>query len=203
GHRGAPPERPHAARPPGSRDLPRGPAPMGAAGRARYARGDRSCDGQASLRGAGVQPRPRFPGLACRSMGELLLARHGETEWSVNGRHRGRTDLPLTDDGRRRARALADRVAGRSFALVITSPMRRAMETCELAGLGESAQIREDLHEWDYGEYEGVTTAQIHERRPDWSLWRGGRPPRGAAPPRGAPRGARGGARRPAPAGRA
>ena len=109
-------------------------------------------------------------------MGELLLARHGETEWSVNGRHTGRTDLPLTDDGRRRARGLADLVAGRSFALVITSPLRRAVETCELAGLGELAQVREDLHEWDYGDYEGLTTPQIQERRPDWSLFRDGCP---------------------------
>lgn len=109
-------------------------------------------------------------------MGELLLARHGETEWSVDGRHTGRTDLPLTDDGRRRARGLADLVAGRSFDLVITSPLRRAVETCELAGLGELAQVREDLHEWDYGDYEGLTTPQIQERRPDWSLFRDGCP---------------------------
>jgi broad specificity phosphatase PhoE len=109
-------------------------------------------------------------------MAELLLARHGETEWSVNGRHTGRTDLPLTENGRRRARALADLLAGRSFALVITSPLRRAVETCQLAGLGDHAQVRDDLHEWDYGDYEGVTTPQIHERRPGWSLWRDGCP---------------------------
>jgi len=109
-------------------------------------------------------------------MGELLLARHGETEWSVAGRHTGRTDLPLTENGRGRARALADLLAGRSFALVIASPLRRALETCELAGLAGQAQVREDLHEWDYGDYEGVTTPQIHERRPDWSLWRDGCP---------------------------
>jgi broad specificity phosphatase PhoE len=109
-------------------------------------------------------------------MGELLLARHGETEWSVSGRHTGRTDLPLTENGRRRARALADLVAGRSFALVITSPLRRAVETCELAGLAGQAQVRDDLHEWDYGDYEGLTTPQIHERRPDWRLWQDGCP---------------------------
>ena len=109
-------------------------------------------------------------------MAELLLARHGETEWSANGRHTGRTDIPLTEDGRARARALATLLAGRSFALVLTSPLRRAVETCELAGLGGLAQVREDLAEWDYGDYEGLTTPEIRERRPDWSLWRDGCP---------------------------
>jgi probable phosphoglycerate mutase len=109
-------------------------------------------------------------------MAELLLARHGETEWSANGRHTGRTDLPLTEDGRRRAGQLAAELAGRTFALVLTSPLRRAVETCELAGLGASAQPRGDLHEWDYGDYEGLTTAEITERRPDWGLWRDGAP---------------------------
>jgi broad specificity phosphatase PhoE len=109
-------------------------------------------------------------------MPELLLARHGETEWSLNGRHTGTTDLPLTENGRRRARHLAPRLEGRTFALVLTSPMRRALETCKLAGFGDVVQVREDLREWDYGEYEGITTAQIHERDPDWSLWRDGCP---------------------------
>src|SRR5919204_6533220 len=109
-------------------------------------------------------------------MPELLLARHGETEWSLSGRHTGTTDLPLTENGRRRARGLRVRLAGRNFALVLRSPLRRAAETCELAGLGARAQVRSDLHEWDYGEYEGITTAQIHETRSDWSLWRYGCP---------------------------
>ena len=109
-------------------------------------------------------------------MGELVLARHGETEWSLSGRHTGNTDLPLTDRGRSRASALRPLLANRSFAFVLTSPLRRAVETCELAGLGDRAQVRDDLREWDYGEYEGLTTAEIHERRSDWSLWRDGCP---------------------------
>ena len=109
-------------------------------------------------------------------MGELLVARHGETEWSANGRHTGRTDLPLTETGRRRARGLGGLLAGQSFALVLTSPLKRAIETCELAGLGGQGQVRDDLREWDYGAYEGLTTAEILERRGDWSLWRDGCP---------------------------
>ena len=109
-------------------------------------------------------------------MPELLLARHGETEWSLNGRHTGTTDLPLTENGRRRARNLAPRLAGRKFALVLTSPMQRARETCELAGLGDAGEVRDALREWDYGEYEGITTREIQERRPGWSLWRDGCP---------------------------
>jgi broad specificity phosphatase PhoE len=107
---------------------------------------------------------------------EVLLARHGETEWSASGRHTSRTDLPLTDNGRRLARRLAAPLADRRFALVLTSPLRRAVETCELAGWGEHAQVRDDLREWDYGEYEGITTAEIRQRRPGWSLWRDGCP---------------------------
>ncbi len=109
-------------------------------------------------------------------MAELLLARHGETEWSANGRHTGRTDLPLTERGRSRARGLAAPLRGRVFDLVLTSPLRRTVETCKLAGLGDPAQVRDDLREWDYGAYEGLTTVEIHEQRPDWSLWRDGCP---------------------------
>jgi probable phosphoglycerate mutase len=107
---------------------------------------------------------------------EILLVRHGETEWSLSGQHTSRTDLPLTDRGRERARALAARLAGRSFALVLSSPLLRARETCELAGLGDQMELCDDLHEWDYGEYEGLTTTQIREQNPDWVLWRDGCP---------------------------
>ena len=109
-------------------------------------------------------------------MGELLLARHGETEWSATGRHTSRTDLPLTANGRRLAERLAPALAERSFALILTSPLRRAIETCELAGEGRDAQIRDDLREWDYGDYEGITTDDIHRQRPAWSLWSDGCP---------------------------
>ncbi|MEV4427896.1 histidine phosphatase family protein [Streptomyces sp. R-07] len=109
-------------------------------------------------------------------MGDLLLIRHGETEWSAAGRHTGRTDLPLTPDGEAEARSLAPFFEGRAFAFVLTSPLRRARHTAELAGLRD-AEPDEDLCEWDYGGYEGLTTARIHETRPDWSLWRDGVPP--------------------------
>jgi probable phosphoglycerate mutase len=107
---------------------------------------------------------------------EIVLIRHGETEWSRDGRHTGRTDVPLTDAGRRQAELVGEWLAGRTFARVLTSPLGRALETCRLAGLGDRAEPREELLEWDYGEYEGVTTAQIRERRPDWYLWRDGCP---------------------------
>ena len=105
-----------------------------------------------------------------------LLIRHGETEWSANGRHTSRTDLPLTDRGREQARALSSSLAAVEPALVLCSPLGRARETCELAGFGGRAQISENLYEWDYGEYEGLTTPQIHERDPGWSLWQDGCP---------------------------
>lgn len=109
-------------------------------------------------------------------MSEIVVVRHGETEWSASGRHTSRTDLPLTERGRERAGRLAGMLAGRSFAAVLCSPLLRARETCELAGFGEKAVIVDALHEWDYGEYEGLTTPQIREQRPDWSLWRDGCP---------------------------
>ena len=105
---------------------------------------------------------------------EVWLLRHAETEWSRSGRHTGRTDVPLTDGGRERARALRERVAGHDFALVLSSPLSRARETAELVGL--TPEPRDDLLEFDYGDYEGITTAQIRETRPDWYLWRDGSP---------------------------
>jgi len=105
---------------------------------------------------------------------EVVLVRHGETDWSGAGKHTGRTDVPLNERGRREARALAGMLAGRRFALVLTSPLSRAVETCRLAGLGDRALVRDELAEWDYGAYEGRTTAEIRMRRPGWSLWRDG-----------------------------
>jgi broad specificity phosphatase PhoE len=106
---------------------------------------------------------------------EVWLVRHAETAWSVAGKHTGRTDIPLTDTGREVARALRARLEGRDFALVLCSPLSRARETAQLAGL-ECSGVRDDLLEWDYGEYEGITTPQIREQRPDWYLWRDGTP---------------------------
>jgi broad specificity phosphatase PhoE len=107
---------------------------------------------------------------------QIMLVRHAETEWSRAGRHTGRTDLPLTDAGREDARALAPALARRRFALVLVSPARRARETCELCGLAANAQLRADLWEWDYGDYEGLTTTQIQAQRPGWNLWHDGCP---------------------------
>jgi probable phosphoglycerate mutase len=109
-------------------------------------------------------------------LAQVLLARHGETEWSATLKHTSRTDIPLTDTGREQARRLAPALAGRDLGLVLTSPLSRAIETCRLAGLGDAAQVRDDLREWDYGDYEGITTAEIREQRPDWFLWRDGCP---------------------------
>jgi broad specificity phosphatase PhoE len=106
----------------------------------------------------------------------VYLARHGETAWSLSGQHTGRTDLPLTERGERNARALADRLRGLAFAKVFTSPLRRAVRTCELAGFGATAEIDPDLVEWDYGQYEGRRTGEIHLDRPDWQLFRDGCP---------------------------
>jgi probable phosphoglycerate mutase len=108
-------------------------------------------------------------------MGEIVLLRHGQTEWSASGRHTSYTDLDLTDEGERQARELGQALAARRFAAVLTSPRRRAYRTAELAGLVVT-RVEDDLREWDYGEYEGVTTAQIREHRPDWNLWTDGCP---------------------------
>ena len=107
---------------------------------------------------------------------EVWLVRHGETEWSAAGRHTGLTDLPLTDRGRDAAQAVAPTLRERTFAAVRTSPLRRARETCDLAGMSASAQVVDDLREWEYGDYEGLTTAQIRESRPGWTVWRDGCP---------------------------
>ena len=106
----------------------------------------------------------------------VVLARHGETEWSASGRHTGTTDLPLTEEGKRQAAALGPRLHAWTFSLVLTSPLQRARETCRLAGYGGQAQVRPDLVEWDYGRYEGLTSAQIGAKQPNWSLWRDGGP---------------------------
>jgi broad specificity phosphatase PhoE len=107
---------------------------------------------------------------------QLVLVRHGETEWSRDKKHTGRTDLPLTEQGEEEARAVRPLLADFEFASVLTSPLRRARETCELAGLADRAEPDDNLLEWDYGEYEGRRTAEIHEERPDWVLWRDGCP---------------------------
>lgn len=107
---------------------------------------------------------------------DVYLARHGETEWSLSGQHTSFTDLPLTERGERNARRLSERLRGLSFAKVFTSPLQRAKRTCELAGFGAAAEIDPDLVEWNYGEYEGRRTVEIHRDRPDWQLFRDGCP---------------------------
>jgi probable phosphoglycerate mutase len=106
----------------------------------------------------------------------LWLVRHGETEWSASGQHTGRTDLPLIAAGEQRAREIGRHLNSRRFALVLTSPFQRAIETCRLAGYADAAVVEPNLREWDYGEYEGRTTAEIQAERPGWSLWRDGVP---------------------------
>jgi len=106
----------------------------------------------------------------------VYLARHGETAWSVTGQHTGVTDLPLTERGERNAVRLGERLAGLVFAKVLTSPLRRAARTCELAGFGAIAEVDRDLVEWNYGDYEGVRTEEIRAKRPDWQLFRDGCP---------------------------
>lgn len=101
----------------------------------------------------------------------VWVVRHGETEWALAGRHTGRTDVPLTERGRRQAGLVATRLSGRRFVKVLVSPLQRALETAGLAGFGDVAQVRDDLAEWDYGSYEGCTSEEILAERPGWSLW--------------------------------
>jgi broad specificity phosphatase PhoE len=107
---------------------------------------------------------------------QVYLVRHGETEWSLSGRHTGSTDIPLTENGRKVAKLLQPLLARETFALVLTSPLERARTTCELAGLGERAEIDRNLMEWNYGEYEGLTPKQIHAKTPGWMLFSDGCP---------------------------
>jgi len=106
----------------------------------------------------------------------VCLIRHGETEWSLNGRHTGTTDVPLTENGRNVARLWKPVASQQTFALVMTSPLQRARETCELTGLGQRAEVDNDLREWNYGEYEGLTAKQIVEQRPSWMIFTDGCP---------------------------
>jgi broad specificity phosphatase PhoE len=107
---------------------------------------------------------------------KVYVVRHGETEWSLSGQHTGVTDIPLTENGRTVARRLRPILAEPSFALVLSSPLSRARKTCELAGLGARAVLEPDLKEWNYGEYEGLTTKQIHAKAPGWMIFRDGCP---------------------------
>ena len=111
-----------------------------------------------------------------KQLPHVYLARHGETAWSLTGQHTGLTDLPLTDRGEQNARALKGRLAGLHFAKVFTSPLLRAARTCELAGFRAAAEVDRDLLEWNYGQYEGRRTEEIHAQRPEWQLFRDGCP---------------------------
>ena len=106
----------------------------------------------------------------------LSLIRHGETEWSLSGRHTGRTDIPLTEQGEQEARTLGERLRATTFLRVFTSPMQRARRTCALTGLTPVAEVEPDLAEWNYGDYEGLRSQEIRQARPDWNLFRDGCP---------------------------
>jgi len=108
--------------------------------------------------------------------GQLVLVRHAQTQWSQTGQHTSTTDLPLLDEGRRKAEQLGRALARDDVAAVMVSPLLRAQQTCELAGIGSDARLRAELTEWDYGRYEGLTTEQVHGQAPDWNLWREGAP---------------------------
>src|SRR5262249_42937052 len=125
---------------------------------------------------AAARGRPDSTTRSVRMPGQLWLMRHGETEWSRSGAHTGRTDLPLSEVGRDKAIALGRPLSARQFALVLTSPLARARETCRLAGYGDVAQIEPNLCEWDYGDYEGRSTPDIRKEAPNWSLWTSGVP---------------------------
>lgn len=107
---------------------------------------------------------------------ELVLVRHGETEWTLSGQHSGRTDVPLTEAGRRQVATVAPKLAGRQFARVLSSPLSRAWDTAALTGFADRAERRDDLMEWDYGDYDGVTTPEIRKDRPGWTVWADGVP---------------------------
>ena len=106
----------------------------------------------------------------------LFVIRHGATEWSRSGQHTGHTDIPLLPEGEAQARATGALLAEHQFALVLTSPLQRARRTCELVGLGAEAEVEPNLIEWDYGDYEGITSAQIHDTVPGWTVWTGAVP---------------------------
>jgi broad specificity phosphatase PhoE len=107
---------------------------------------------------------------------EIWLVRHGETEWSLTGRHTGSTDIPLTENGKRQAEELGRTLADHKFVRVLSSPKTRALETCRLAGYGDVVELTDDLLEWDYGDYEGRRTIDVRKERPGWTLWTGGVP---------------------------
>jgi broad specificity phosphatase PhoE len=140
----------------------------------------REPSGPGRSRFAGYRPAPLGGHLVAIASelrpGEIVVVRHGETEWSRTRRHTGRTDVPLEQAGKAQAAEVRARLAGSGFDVVLVSPLERARETCLLAGFGDGATIVGDLHEWDYGAYEGLTTEEIEQLRPGWDLWEDGCP---------------------------